>query len=87
MGDAILTWVIEKGERHERVIIVASGIWFVISCASWIPQLPVPEIPYLTDRNSWVFSGAWNAIWWGMMHPLLEKRREALGKIEQEEEA
>ena len=85
--NALLDKAIDFGERHERPIAIAAGIWFAISCASWIPQLPVPEIPYLTDRNSWMLSGAWNAVWWGGVHPLLEKRREELGKATQSENA
>ncbi len=76
--NAILDAAIGFGQRYERAIAIIGGAWFVISCASWIPLLPVPEIPYLTDRNSWMFSGAWNGVWWGLVHPLLDKRRKQL---------
>ena len=78
MIKAALTKAIKLGESYEREIAIASGAWFCISCASWVPFLPIPSIPYLTDSNSWVFSGAWNAIWWGLVHPALEKRREEM---------
>ena len=76
--NAILDPAIRFGERYEREIILISGAWFVISCASWIPFLPIPKIPYVTDTNSWMLSGAWNGIWWGFAHPALEKRRDEL---------
>lgn len=76
--NAILDAAIGFGERHEREIVIASSIWFVISCASWIPFVPIPKIPYLTDTNSWMLSGGWNAVWWGFVHPTLERRRVTL---------
>lgn len=85
--DPILTAAIRFGERHERTITILGGAWFVISCASWIPQLGVPEVPYLTDRNSWMFSGAWNGIWWGAVHPALEKHREKLEAADKQPQA
>ena len=68
-------------DRYEREIAIIAGAWFVISCASWIPWIPIPEVPYVTDRNSWMLSGGWNAVWWGFVHPMLEKRREELHAI------
>ena len=87
MADDPLAKVIRFGERYERPIAIAGGAWFVISCASWIPWIPIPSIPYLTDSNSWVFSGAWNAVWWGLVHPVLEKRRETMGREVKEDRA
>lgn len=80
MLNPMLDRAIRFGERHERAIALLSGIWFVISCASWIPQVPVPEVPYVTDRDSWMLSGAWNAVWWGFAHPALDKRRKQLAE-------
>jgi len=82
--NAILDPAIRFAERHERPITIAGGIWFAISCASWIPFLPIPDIPYVTDRNSWMLSGAWNALWWGFAHPMLEKRRAELTAQEED---
>ncbi len=76
--NALLTKAIHFGDRYELEIAILGGAWFVISCASWIPFVPIPKIPYLTDENSWVFSGAWNTIWWGFVHPALEKHRKEL---------
>ena len=78
MIDAILTRIVLFAMRHERAVTIASTAWFVISCASWIPQIPIPEIPYLTDRNSWMVSGPWNAVWWGFVHPALDTKRKQL---------
>ena len=75
MLEQIMTKAIEFGERYEKPITWAGGAWFAISCASWIPWMPIPDIPYVTDSNSWVLSGAWNAIWWGFVHPALDKHR------------
>ena len=83
--NTILDAAIRFGERHERPIAIAGGAWFVISCASWVPFIPIPEIPYLTDRNSWVFSGAWNGIWWGAIHPVLESRRKQLEREDRQD--
>ena len=83
MLNPILTKAVEFGDRHERPITIAAGVWFAISCASWIPWMPIPDIPYLTDSKSWMLSGAWNAGWWGFVHPMLEKRREEMRAAEQ----
>lgn len=82
--NALLTAAIRFGDRYERPIAVLGGIWFVISCASVIHFVPIPEVPYLTDDRSWVLSGAWNGIWWGFVHPLLERHREKLQALERE---
>ena len=76
--DDILTKVIDFADRHERAIDILSVAWFVISCASWLPILPIPEIPYVTDRNFWVTSGIWNAVWWGFAHPMINNHRKKL---------
>ena len=78
MIKAVLKKAIELGAAYERPIAIASGLWFAISCASYIPFMMIPKIPYLTDSNSWMTSGAWNAVWWGFVHPMLEKRREEM---------
>ena len=80
----ILTAAIRFGERYERPIAIIGGAWFVISCASYMPFVLVPEIPYVTDRNSWVLSGAWNAGWWGFVHPMLERHRAEMAELEDE---
>ena len=64
--------------RGELAIDIFSVTWFVISCASWLPILPIPEIPYVTDRNFWVTSGIWNAVWWGFAHPMINNHRKKL---------
>ena len=69
------------GDRHEKPIAWAGAIWLGISTASWIPWMPIPDIPYVTDTNSWVLSGAWNTIWWGFVHPALEKHRGKMAKL------
>lgn len=76
--DGILTKLIEFADRHERAIDIFSVVWFVISCASWMPFFPIPEIPYVTDRNFWVSSGVWNVFWWGFAHPIISNHREKL---------
>ena len=83
--DAVLTKLIEFADRHERIIDVLSTAWFVISCASWMPFLPIPEIPYVTDKNFWVASGIWNVAWWGFAHPIINSHREKMAKLEQGE--
>jgi len=83
MIDATLTRIVRFAAKHDRALAIASGAWFVLSCAVWIPQLPIPEIPYVTDRNSWMLSGPWNALWWGFAYPALEKKRKEIEAAEQ----
>jgi len=78
MIKTVLTKVVEFGEAYEREITIASGAWFCISCASWVPFMMIPQIPYITDTDSWMLSGAWNTLWWGFAHPMVEKRREEM---------
>ena len=78
--NAIWDAAIGFGERHRRAISIVSAIWFAFSCATWIPFLPIPEIPYVTDRNFWMLSGAWNAIWWGFAQPAMERRRKQISR-------
>jgi len=76
--DAALTKLIELADRHERAIDVLSVAWFIISCATWMPFLPIPEIPYVTDRNFWVSSAIWNTLWWGFAHPVIDNHRKKM---------
>ena len=78
MIEQALTEAVEFGERHERRIAIAGAVWLAISCASWIPQIPIPDLPYITNKNSWMLSGGWNSVWWGFVHPALEKRRQEM---------
>lgn len=67
--------------RHERAIAIVGAIWFAFGCALAAGFLTLPdwlEIPYLTDRNAFWLTGAWNAAFWGLIHPKLEARRKAL---------
>ena len=85
--DALLTRIVEFADRHERAIDVASVIWLGISAATWMPFLPIPDIPYITDEYFWVSSAVWNAGWWGFALPMLEghrKKLESQGTSEQE---
>ena len=64
--------------RHETALSVAAGLWFAISCAAMARFIDLPEIPFVTDRNAWIFSGAYNALWWAAARPALERRKAAL---------
>ena len=67
--------------RQERAINILGIAWFALSCAITARFIAVPDwidIPYVTDRNAWALSGAWNALWWGFAKPAIDKRREAL---------
>ncbi|BDI60044.1 hypothetical protein [Qipengyuania nanhaisediminis] len=87
MVNTLLDRMIAFGERHERLIAGIGWAWLGIASLSWIPQVPIPEVPYITDRNSWVLAGAWNFGWWGFVHPALGKRRKQLeAEAEQERE-
>ncbi|MCR2832576.1 hypothetical protein [Parerythrobacter lacustris] len=67
--------------RHERAIAIVSAIWFALGCAVTARFVVLPEwleVPYLTDRNAFWLTGAWNAAFWGYIHPKLEAKRKAL---------
>lgn len=64
--------------RHERIFTIAGAVWLAISCASWARFIDLPDIPFVTDRNAWMFSGAYNAVWWGVVHPQIDQRRKAI---------
>ena len=73
--DRFLTWVIEFADRNQRTIDILSGAWLVFSLASWIPFIPIPEIPYVTDDNFWIASTVWNVVWWSFAHPQISAHR------------
>jgi hypothetical protein len=67
--------------RHEKPIAIASAVWFALGCALAARFIVLPEwleVPYLTDRNAFWLTGAWNAAFWGFIHPKLEARRKML---------
>lgn len=67
--------------RHERAIAIVSAAWFALGCAVAARFVTLPNwlaIPYLTDHNAFWLTGAWNAAFWGFIHPKLEARRKAL---------
>lgn len=65
--------------RHERVLGIAGAIWFALGCASYARFIDLPRIPFVTDRYAFWLSGAWNAVWWGFLHPRIEQRKVAIG--------
>ena len=75
---AFLNKVVEFADRHARTINVISIAWFIISCASWIPFMGIPEIPYITDRNFWISSAVWNFAWWGFAFPIITEHRKKM---------
>ena len=84
MTDKLLTRIVHFGERHERPIVILGWVWLGISTLAWMPWAPIPEIPYVTDRHSWVLSGAYNMLWWGFAHPALEQKREEMRAARQQ---
>ena len=75
MSKAVLIKTVEIGERYSAAISVISGIWFWLTIAVYAGWLPLPDIPYPTDQNAWVPSAIWNAVWWGVACPSIDKRR------------
>ena len=76
--DRLLNAIAAFAIRYEKPLSYIALAWFVVSCAATARFLPVPEIPYVTDRNSWMVAGPWNAIWWGFLRPAILKRKAAL---------
>lgn len=73
--NSALTKIVRFADRHEKKIAIISGVWLAISIAAWIPQIPIPDVPYITGRDSWLSSAAWNVVWWSFAYPALAKRR------------
>lgn len=73
----MLDKVIDFGDRYRKPIDIAGGAWLAFTSAAYIPFLPIPTIPYVTDSNSWMLAAIWNGGWWGFAHPALQRRREA----------
>ena len=78
MGDRMFEAIARFAIRHERALTITGAIWFAISCASYAGFVDLPRIPFVTDRYAFWLSGAWNAIWWGFLHPRLARRKAAL---------
>lgn len=70
-----LTGAAAFADRHQRKIDVAGAIWLALSSASYVAAIDLPDIPFITDQNAWMFSGGWNAAWWGFIHPAIARRR------------
>jgi hypothetical protein len=73
----VLDQAIDFGDRHRKAIDIAGGVWLAFTSAAYIPFLPIPTIPYVTDSNSWMLAAIWNGGWWGFAHPALQRRRVA----------
>lgn len=64
--------------RFERPLSWIAVIWSVLSIAAYARFISLPDVPYITDRNAWMFAAPWNAIWWGFLRPEIERRTEEL---------
>ena len=82
MLDAIFDPIARFAVRYEKPLTYIGIAWFALSCAAMARFIPLPDIPYITDRNAWMFSGPWNALWWGFLRPQTLKRKEALQSAE-----
>ncbi|MGB0333214.1 MAG: hypothetical protein ACPGPE_15495 [Planctomycetota bacterium] len=60
--------------RFERPLSWIAVIWSVLSIAAHARFISLPDVPYITDRNAWMFAAPWNAIWWGFLRPEIERR-------------
>ena len=83
--DGALNRIAQFVSRHDKALSILSGLWLALSCAAYARFIDLPDIPFVTDQNAWVFSGAWNAAWWGFLHPAIAKRRKAIEAPEGEE--
>ncbi len=60
--------------RFERPLSWIAVIWSVLSIAAYARFISLPDLPYITDRNAWMVAAPWNAIWWGLLRPEIERR-------------
>ena len=72
--------------RHEKALAIAGAAWLGLSSAVYARFVTLPEIPFLTDDMALWTSTAWNAGWWGFVHPQIDKRRKALAAAADEKE-
>ncbi|WP_284124185.1 hypothetical protein [Parerythrobacter aestuarii] len=85
MPNALVDPLARFALRHEKLLSALAIGWFVLTCAAYARFIPVPDIPYVTDRNSWMLSGPWNAIWWGFLRPAILRRKDALSPADSEQ--
>lgn len=73
--DRAVDWGMRFAMRHQRALAIIGALWFALGCASAAGFVDLPRIPFVTDRFGWVCAAVWNALWWGVAHPALERRR------------
>lgn len=75
---SLLDRVIDFEARHERVISFLLGGWLFASCAVYARFITLPDIPHIDEGPIFFWgSAAFNAVWWGLARPALQRRKEA----------
>lgn len=69
-------------ERHKRLLGVSGFVWLMLSSASYARFVTLPDIPFVTDEMALYASAAYNAGWWGLVRPQIERRRRLLAQSE-----
>ena len=60
---------------HSRTISILAMAWFWAGCALAAGFVRLPDIPFVSDKVVFWAGVAVNAVWWGFVHPAIEKRR------------
>ncbi|MEO1480593.1 MAG: hypothetical protein AAFU77_00705 [Myxococcota bacterium] len=61
---------------NAKLVSVVSGGWMFLTCAIHARYIVLPKIPFLTDQAAMWLSIGVTVLWWGVLLPRIEKRRQ-----------
>ena len=79
MTDGLIDRAAGFAMRHDRALTIVGAVWFWTGAAVYARFIDLPK--WLPEAlRSWLFwlAAAYNAVWWGLVHPQIDRRRKAL---------
>lgn len=62
---------------YSRAISVVAAVWFWGGVAVTARIVRLPDIPFLTEWMIFWTGVVVNVVWWGFLHPAIQRRRKA----------
>ena len=76
MIDQLIDNVDAMAARFRVSLSILSVALFVFSCAGYAGFVRLPNFQLFHGWVAIAFAASWNALWWGVLYPRAEKRRQ-----------
>ncbi|MBY0521205.1 MAG: hypothetical protein K2P79_12365 [Sphingomonas sp.] len=79
-GSGALGWVVDRidavADRHRQLLSAVGALWFGLVCADYAGFIALPSFVLIGGTPGLIAAVAYNALWWGVLYPRVEARRQ-----------